>query len=125
MSTEYVALSFFKSNHIHYQYDKPFILFPCPSCALEANMNAYTGLWKCNSCGSQGTLITLIEMIERNGKEKQLLQNLKVYHPKEEHILIRKAFETLSKQYGDRVEKLYRRVEKLIEYYQVEKERRS
>lgn len=124
MSSEYVTLSFFKSNHIHYHYDKPFILFPCPHCALEAKMNAQVGVWECSSCGRHGTLITLMEMVEENGIENRVLQHLKVYHPKEEYHLIKCSFESLIQTYGERVQKLYRRVEKLIEYYQEERERR-
>ena len=86
-------------------------------------------LWKQNectswSCGRHGTLITVMEMVEKNGKENRVLQHLKVYHPKEEYHLIKCSFESLIQTYGERVQKLYRRVEKLIDYYQEEKEQR-
>ena len=69
-------------------------------------MSANVGLWECTSCGRQGTLITLVEMIEENGKEKRSVKHLKIYHPKEEYNFIRSSFETLIQKYGDRVEKL-------------------
>lgn len=125
MSSEYVVLSFFKSNRIHYHYEKPTIIFPCPHCGLEAKMNARIGLWKCEGCLKQGTLVTLMEMMDTDGKEQRLLQHVKIYNPKEEYQLIKRSFERLIEVHGDRVEKLYKRVEKLIDYHQEEKQRRN
>ncbi|OKL36687.1 hypothetical protein [Domibacillus mangrovi] len=84
-------------------------------------MDVKNTVWACVECGDQGTLYTLIQLMEQDNVSKRILQNSKIYNPKEEIVLIRSRFEHLISKHGSSVEKLYKKVNQLIEYYQIER----
>jgi ribosomal protein L37AE/L43A len=117
VSAEYVTLSFLKSKKINYYYQKPYIYFTCPYCCEEAKMTAKKGIWECEKCHKDGTLVTLMEFVKENRKEQKILQNIAVYNPIKEAQTIRHQFKRLIIQHGAEIEGLYQRVNNLIEYY--------
>ncbi|WP_143414893.1 hypothetical protein [Geobacillus sp. E263] len=117
MSAEYVALSFFKTNRIDYYFKKPYIYFPCPHCCEEAKMFAENATWECMECNGKGTLITLMELLNKKKKEQKILQNVKVYNPTKEIQQIRLMFSKLKKQDSAEIDRLYQKVDELLSYF--------
>ncbi|MGG3269851.1 hypothetical protein ABEP16_13140 [Priestia aryabhattai] len=96
MSKKLVALSFFKSNKIHYYLENSLIFFPCFKCHQKAIMNSKDTLWNCESCNEQGTLKYLINFTQQNSLEN--IKKYKIYNPRKKRKEIYKQFSSLKEQ---------------------------
>ncbi|MUT68499.1 hypothetical protein [Paenibacillus sp. NEAU-GSW1] len=123
MSTEYVALSFFKTNKIDYYYKKPIITFPCPDCGKEAKMNAFEATWSCNACFARGTLVSLIKLTTSSHSGK-LTES--IYNPGKEILDIRRLLQEVKRSSSERnqklIEKAYNKTNALYSYLKTEPE---
>lgn len=94
MSSEYVFLSFFKTNKIDYLYhsNTKTIEFPCIHCHHSAKMNTNTSEWFCDTCHQKGNIIRLIEFNKQHSFGK-------LFNPKKELKRIIRTLNKLSKKY--------------------------
>ena len=94
MSSEYVYLSFFKTNKIDYIYhtNTKTIEFPCIYCQHSAEMNTKSSEWFCYECNQNGNLINLIEFSKHHSFGK-------LFIPKKELNRIVQTLNRLSKKY--------------------------
>lgn len=96
MSSEYVYLSFFKTNKIDYIYhpNSKTIEFPCIHCQHAAKMYTKSSEWFCDQCHQSGNLINLIEF-------SKLHSFGKLFVPKKELKRIIQTLNRLSEKYPE------------------------
>lgn len=113
MSSEYVYLSFFKTNKIDYIYHQhiKIIEFPCIHCHHSAKMNTISSEWFCNQCHQSGNLINLIEF-------SRIHSFGKLFIPKKELKRIVQTLNRLSKKYPNEssLNSIKNRVINLVNY---------
>ena len=94
MTLQRLAMAFFKENKIPRIINNNIIIFGCPVCNNEAQMDAPTTNWTCTNCNDSGNISHLQKRINEPGT-LQALREIKIYNPEEERRKIDSEFTKL------------------------------
>jgi len=112
MMLERLAMAFFKENKIPRIIKNKIIIFPCPICKHEAQMDAPTTKWACLNCNESGNISHLNKKINELDT-LQAWREIKIYNPAEERKKINNEFKKLINSAKNNSASSYESIEQL------------